>query len=144
VDPGTVRPAVLRAMWQGLHAVLISDQAQALDQASASVGLAGIWAAITQEPRARQALAVVIRGAIESAVRDPDRWRRIGSDIVSQALYVAGEPVPIPIPASPPASASDTDPSAAQSLAALDPPVHHRYAGKLVARLPAPGQRPSQ
>lgn len=134
VDPGAIRPAVLRAMWAGLHAVLPVDLAGRLDAAAGLVGLGGVWAALTQEPRHASTLVTAIRGVVEGVARDPARWRSIGSAMVAQALFIGGEAGPSP-PAGTPATApgpSGADASADQGEDAG--PTHHRYQGVTVAR----------
>lgn len=143
VDPGKIAPAVLRAMWAGLHAAIPPELAARLDAAAGLVGLAGVWSALTQDRRYGASLASAVRAAVEGVAAEPERWRAIGSDLVLQALYIAGDSSPAPESTVQAAASPATAPASATVPADPTGAVHHRYQGKLVARATSAPNLPS-
>jgi hypothetical protein len=85
-DPGLIAPDVLRYLWLHLLCRCGPSTRARLIAAAQSVGLAGVWSAVVGPGPCDQRVDALLSTLLGALEREPQLWRRMGSDLCSAAL----------------------------------------------------------
>jgi hypothetical protein len=92
-DPGRISGPVLRTFAELLLQQLGPELGAYLLEAAATVGQAGVWAALVDDGRPLEHLVCAIQGAIARCHAHPEEYRRLGSTL---CLCAQGPPASRP------------------------------------------------
>lgn len=85
-DPAMIAGPVLRAFVNLALQRLPGTLAARFRATAGSVGLAGLWCALTLDRAAVEQLGLAVEAALAAVARQPEMWRRAGSDLAAGAL----------------------------------------------------------